>query len=53
MTAIPYPLLGFAGGAPIVALLLMMWFLGLVVAYSGGYSIPKKYYLTQGQARQS
>jgi len=53
MTAIPYPLLGFAGGAPIVALLSMMWFIGLTVAYSGGYSILKKYYLTQGQAGQS
>jgi hypothetical protein len=53
MTAIPYPLLGFAGGAPIVALLSMMWFIGLAVAYSGGYSILKKYYLTQGQAGQS
>jgi hypothetical protein len=53
MTAIPYPLLGFAGGALIAALLSMMWFIGLVVAYSGGYSILKKYYLTQGQAGQS
>jgi hypothetical protein len=53
MTAIPYPLLGFAGGAPIAALLSMMWFIGLTVAYSGGYSILKKYYLTQGQAGQS
>jgi len=53
VTAIPYPLLGFAGGAPIVALLSMMWFIGLTVAYSGGYSILKKYYLTQGQAGQS
>jgi len=44
MTAIPYPLLGFAGGAPIVALLSMMWFIGLVVAYSGGRSILKRYY---------
>jgi uncharacterized membrane protein len=38
MTAIPFPLLGF---------------IGLIVAYSGGYSILKKYYLTQGQAGQS
>jgi hypothetical protein len=53
MTAIPYPLLGFAGGAPIAALLSMMWLIGLVVAYSGGYSILKKHYLTQGQAGQS
>jgi hypothetical protein len=53
MTAIPYPLLGFAGGAPIVALLSMMWLIGLAVAASGGYSILKKYYLTQGQAGQS
>jgi len=53
MTAIPYPLLGFAGGAPIVILLSMMWFIGLAVAYSGGYSILKKHYLTQGQAGQS
>jgi hypothetical protein len=53
MTAIPFPLLGFAGGAPIGALLSMMWFVGLTVAYSGGYSILKKYYLTQGQAGQS
>jgi hypothetical protein len=35
MTAIPFPLLGF---------------IGLILAYSGGYSILKKYYLTQGQA---
>ena len=53
MTAIPYPLLVFVGGGPIVALLSMMWFIGLMVAYSGGYSILKKYYLTQGQAGQS
>jgi len=53
MTAIPYPLLGLAGGAPIAALLSMMWFIGLAVAASGGYSILKKYYLTQGQAGQS
>ena len=53
MTAIPYPLLGFAGGAPIAALLSMMWLIGLAVAYSGGYSILKKHYLTQGQAGQS
>jgi hypothetical protein len=38
MTAIPFPLLEF---------------IGLIVAYSGGYSILKKYYLTQGQAGQS
>jgi len=53
MTAIPYPLLGFAGGAPIAALLSMMWLIGLAVAASGGYSILKKHYLTQGQAGQS
>ena len=50
MTAIPFPLLGLAGGVPIAASLSMMWLIGLVVAYSGGYSILKKYYLTQGQA---
>jgi len=37
MTAIPYPLLGLAGGAPIASLS-MMWLIGLAVAYSG-YSI--------------
>ena len=47
MTAIPYPLLGLAGGAPI-ALLSMMWLIGLAVAVSG--ATQSKYYLAQGQA---